>query len=307
MTDRFTFRPLNRIRTALKAAAIALPALWMTAQHYNWPTMAGIALGTAILTVRRGGGLSDAFHRASEKRAMLAANPPAIPATREQAIGDQISARFGLSGVEIKGEQPAVNAFIFTDGAEIHINRDLSKTLNDQQLGWIIAHETTHIKSLSDEYIPVPLHAAADMCLGYAALGVGVAGLKVLTDPVDGGALSGIAIPLAASLMLRLSALTVNRDIERHCDANALRATGDLQGAKGGLLLSLDFAQKLAATHPAEPLTPGEMIKDILFRPIDTHPTTRQRIRHLEKTWTAMQTESKGSPTPPAPGPVMHP
>lgn len=290
MKQEFNFQGLDRARTAMKVAALALPALGLLGYQYR---PAGLALTAVIATwmgTRRMAALA-VIHHDSHARRLKHHSSPVYETDLTQQIGNNVAARFGIPTTPVfvgrkRDELACTNRY------NIHIHVDLALKLNEDQMAWVIAHETDHIRNPKDDLLTLPLTSSAK---GSAALGL-LAAVGAMTQtlfiPGNPSLISSLSVSAAASTLLYLSAKTVHRAIERRCDANALRATGNLEAG----LETLKIADRVAEPFPVDTKF-GMAMRGLLY-PFYTHPTTEDRIAHLEKTWAVMQTEKIRPPNP---------
>lgn len=293
MKEEFNFQGLNKARTALKIAALALPALWATGQFYGAQGMAAFTTLTTMLTIQNYRRFDRQIRNALSYARPAAATPPNDNSwylrSKDQIIGDAIAARFGLAELPVYSYSRKQSYLAFTDGYHVHLSQDLSPYISPRQTAWIVAHEADHIKNLRDEYLTNPLYAASYASIGWGAFVATVSGLNIMDVPGNPSALSCITVSAGAALLLHLSACAVNREIEYRCDANALRATRDLDAAKA----TLRIIGSMQMPFTVDTWTARQIDRAALFFAL--HPSNDARQRNLDKTWAAMRKEMEPS------------
>ncbi len=298
MKQEFNFQSLNYARTALHAAALALPAIWMSVQHYGWAGMLVAGVFTAQFSWRRGITTYEMLSRARYARDEYDRHPThTIP---EQAIGDDVAKAFGMPRVPIYVDTFQDN-LACTDRHSIYIAPGVAGRLTASQTAYVIAHEMDHIRHTADEYLHIPLIEGAKISGvmgGIAVVGTVTSAVPLPNNP---GVLATMAVSAGAALLLTLSARAVQRAVELRCDSNALRATGDMQSA-------VDTTEILG--HMGDPLPPdtilGKAMRAIAY-PLLHHPSTATRLQNLENTWAAMQSEKKAAQARATHDPSMRP
>lgn len=293
MRYEFNMQGLNKTRAAIKAAAFALPAIVMTAQQYGWTGLFVAAAFAGVMTARHGAMLhlytrsAQSYHRRRQ---------PETPPGREQVLSDQITNRLGMPSIPVSIENRN-DDLALTDLKYIYIAPRVAKDLKDPEMRWLLAHEIDHVRNSHDLYLQIPLSAGAKSCAGLGVLAVLGNVTNSLTLPGNPDLSVSVAVSATAMLLFHLATKAVKQEVELRCDSNALRVTGDKDAAITTTRVMGDMA------HHITPDTPLSRIMFAMACPFHNHPPIETRLRNLETTWAAMQTEqatalSRRAPTP---------
>ena len=285
--NEFNFQSLNPWRTAAKAFAIAFPALFLNAAQHGWQ---GMAVMGAVGTMIAGGMLRsfDQLYEEDEKRMGFAPRSSDLP-TREEDIAARVSQHFGLPPVRVVAGAPETSPFQVVNQA-IQIHPGTTPHFSDEALEWVMAHELDHIRNLRDLNLRIPVFSCGL---------VSIAGGLVMTGAAlfngDASATRDMTMNFMTCLVsysfFRAANTGITREVELRCDANALRATGNLDAAKEALYTFRDLFDTL--NKDKGPL--DSLVNRIAYKP---HPSLDARLKNLDRTWEAMQIEGQARHAP---------
>lgn len=318
MKNEFNFQSINPWRTAAKTLALALPALYINAANYGWQGLFVMSALTAGLIVKMNQNTDHklALSRRSrdltgKKEALLQtvnglilkyndiardANAPdkvlTVPETeenREQRLSRTLSPLFGLPVIEVNHHDKKTKPF-YTDLNKIHVDPTVAEHLTDGELAWVIAHELEHMRRDRDLYMLVPIKGLNTVAVGTGLItgGMALGNAPASFLPGLGPSAAGAAISLFS---LWAANAGIWREVERRCDSNALRVTGNLNDAKSALTKIYTIMDTRTSFHR------------VLPHVLQTHPSLTARLANLDRTWDAMQCQAqqKNAARTPAP------
>lgn len=315
MKKEFNFQSVNQASAASRAFLIALPALFANVAAYGWPGLFVLSAITAGMMVRANqnldysidirqrrrklnGDADDLEHLLKKISAKLdQIDPrraekdewPVKPETREQRMSRLLSPSFGLPVIAVKAD--ALDGRPFgTDMMHIVIDPVAAKRLSDNEMEFVIAHELDHIRMERDFYALTPIDSFRKASVLAGAVTC-IAPILSVSGPLPSAVAGGTAA-LVSYLSMHTANASIWRDVESRCDANALRATGDLDAAKGALTKIYDIVRERQKGTPFE---------HINAHPFQRHPGLKNRLANLERTWNAMQKEAQQISVPATP------
>lgn len=226
----------------------------------------------------------DSYHKMADYVA-------APPDSRESHISQDLSPHFELPPIKIYYRDDPRKPFE-TDLRVIKITKAAAEKVTDGEMRFIIAHELDHIRHEHDLHLLTPVKAFNTLATvtGFAAAYLAFGQIDPAPLPTTTASLTGAAISYAFMTMTNAH---IWRNVERRADANALRATGDLDSAKSALTKIYDILAKN---------NPKEMAIHNALKPFQKHPPLQTRLANLDRTWETMQREAQQKIAAPVPG-----
>lgn len=277
MKREFNLRSANPLGI-LSAAALAMPALFLTVQQYG---VTGLLVASGIVAMTSGPYVDAALHTLS-KHKHFAEHYPHIDTPEEvrlQKICDELSPAFGLSGIKTTMTKPS-SSFAAAFTKRIYVTSEMVRNLDNDELRFVLAHELDHIRS-RDHYMINASFLASSTIFGASLL----SGIDMLTRGalhitaynnflLTMGAFAGIVTSLS------LAKRKLSREFEYRADGNALRVTKKPEKAISALRKTFGLAhnQAMAMGMHLEPEKPGHW-KNLL----GSHPLISQRITNIRK------------------------
>lgn len=176
------------------------------------------------------------------------------------------------------GRSPARGAVAVTTG--------IMRTLSDDELAGVIAHELAHIKNRDTliSSIAATIAGAISMLANMAQWALIFGGLGGGDDEDGGGLAGGLVMIFLAPIMAVIIQLAISRSREFTADAGGARILGDPLPLARALQKLESFAQRTPMpVNPATaPLYIVNPLRGGLAGLFSTHPSTAERVRRLE-------------------------
>lgn len=176
------------------------------------------------------------------------------------------------------GRSPAKGAVAVTTG--------IMRTLDDDELAGVIAHELAHIKHRDTliSSVAATIAGAISMLANMAQWALIFGGLGGNDDEEGGGLAGGLVMIFLAPIMAVILQLAISRSREFTADAGGARIVGDPLPLARALHKLEAAAQRvpMPVNPAAAPLFIVNPLRGGLSGLFSTHPSTAQRIRRLE-------------------------
>ncbi len=176
------------------------------------------------------------------------------------------------------GRSPAKGAVAVTTG--------IMRTLDDDELAGVIAHELAHIKHRDTliSSVAATIAGAISMLANMAQWALIFGGLGGNDDEEGGGLAGGLVMIFLAPIMALILQLAISRSREFTADAGGARIVGDPLPLARALHKLEAAAQRapMPVNPAAAPLFIVNPLRGGLSGLFSTHPSTAQRIRRLE-------------------------
>ena len=176
------------------------------------------------------------------------------------------------------GRSPARGAVAVTTG--------IMRTLSDDELAGVIAHELAHIKNRDTliSSIAATIAGAISMLANMAQWALIFGGLGGGDDEDGGGLAGGLVMIILAPIMAVIIQLAISRSREFTADAGGARILGDPRPLARALQKLESYAQRTPMpVNPATaPLYIVNPLRGGLAGLFSTHPSTAERVRRLE-------------------------
>ncbi len=176
------------------------------------------------------------------------------------------------------GRSPARGAVAVTTG--------IMRTLSDDELAGVIAHELAHIKNRDTliSSIAATIAGAISMLANMAQWALIFGGLGGGDDEDGGGLAGGLVMIFLAPIMAVIIQLAISRSREFTADAGGARILGDPRPLARALQKLESYAQRTPMpVNPATaPLYIVNPLRGGLAGLFSTHPSTAERVRRLE-------------------------
>lgn len=176
------------------------------------------------------------------------------------------------------GRSPANGAVAVTTG--------IMRTLDDDELAGVIAHELAHIKHRDTliSSVAATIAGAISMLANMAQWALIFGGLGGNDDEEGGGLAGGLVMIFLAPIMAVILQLAISRSREFTADAGGARIVGDPLPLARALHKLEAAAQRapMPVNPAAAPLFIVNPLRGGLSGLFSTHPSTAERIRRLE-------------------------